>query len=183
MLPHCLPDVFSFQLANRERPGDLRRPQNALGEEDSPEAGQVRKHPALMTAALAPPGRLTKTYRSAMQLLPNASLQSLSPHPVTPSTLSLSTPLLSLQPILCPIAPRGPTILVSHSPAQNPPMILHWPRPRSQLLSLEPLPSRSGSQPHLQPCLIFLLACWTPAPCSPEPCPIFPFLGLCPGCS
>lgn len=98
-------------------------------------------------------------------------------------TLSLSTPLLSLQPILCPIAPRGPTILVSHSPAQNPPMILHWPRPRSQLLSLEPLPSRSGSQPHLQPCLIFLLACWTPAPCSPEPCPIFPFLGLCPGCS
>ena len=61
--------------------------------------------------------------------------------------LSLSSPHLPFQPILCPTKARGSTVLVSHSPAQNPSMAPLCPRLRSELLSLASLPSRSGSYP------------------------------------
>lgn len=100
----------------------------------------MRKGPAPVTVALAPPGRLTEPYLPAMTAAPQPVTLSVTPdlHPYS------HPPLLPLQPSLCPTVASGSSILASHSPAQIPPMAPHCPRLRSERPSLAPGPLDPG---------------------------------------
>ena len=191
MGPPCLPGVSAFQLANREGPRDLCWSQTALGEESSPEAGPMRQAlpwrpwPWLLQEGSWSPTSLL------LQLLPDTTLCQqpsqrsliLISAAVTPSQASnchSHLPTYPSNPSSAPPKPEGPqswsvTPLLKILPWL--PFALGWGQ---SSWAWHPCPPDLGLILRLQPCLISLHACWTLAPCSPNPCHTFPLLALFP---